>query len=117
MNAAPDLAIRLRRAEFNRALRDSDLAAIGPILASNAILITGSDSAIIAGRKAQLIAWKREFAAKEPTVYIRTPSEIVASSVEPIALEHGRWQGMDPSTRKARASGLYTAKWRSNGAE
>ena len=59
MTVLPDIAIRLRRTAFNRALAEADLAAIGPLLAQNAILVTGSDSAVIAGRKAQLQAWKR----------------------------------------------------------
>ena len=61
-----DLAIRLRRAAFNRALAEADLQAIGPILAPNAILVAGTDSAVISGRKAQVMAWKHEFAAPRP---------------------------------------------------
>jgi hypothetical protein len=63
MTAAIDLAIRMRRAAFNTALANADLAAIGPLLAPNAVLVTGTDSAVLAGRRAQLLAWKREFAA------------------------------------------------------
>lgn len=117
MNASPDLAIRLRRAAFNRALAEADLAAIGPILAPDAILVTGTDSAIIAGRKAQLMAWKREFSAKERAIYVRTPSAIVASSVEPVALEHGDWECHLADTNAPQASGQYTAKWRKNGVD
>ncbi len=108
---AANLAIRLRRAAFNRALADTDLAAIGPILAPNAVLVTGSDSAVLAGRKAQLLAWKREFAVADRTIYTRTPDQIVASTVEPIALEHGTWTGTTASGQPL-ASGAYTAKWR-----
>lgn len=46
----PDLAIRARRAAFNRATADADAAAIGPILARNCVMVTGTDSAVIAGR-------------------------------------------------------------------
>ncbi len=117
MTSSPDLAIRLRRAAFNRALADADLAAIGPILAQDAILVTGTDSAILSGRKAQLQAWKREFAAAARTIYIRTPETIVASPVEPIALEHGHWQGVAAPTGQPLASGSYTAKWRAIGTD
>jgi ketosteroid isomerase-like protein len=110
-----DLAIRMRRAAFNRALADADLAAIGPLLAADAILVTGTDSAVLSGRKAQLSAWKREFAAPARTVYTRTPDTIVASPVEPIALEHGHWQGVTARTGDPPASGSYTAKWREIG--
>lgn len=113
----PELAIRLRRAAFNRALAEADLYAIGPLLAPYAVMITGTDSAVISGRKAQLTAWKREFAAAARTTYIRTPDTIVASPVEPIALEQGRWQGSAAATGQPLASGSYTAKWRRIGAD
>ena len=112
-----DLAIRLRRAAFNRALADADLAAIGPILAPNCIIVTGSDSAVIAGRKAQIMAWKREFAAPERTVYARTPQAIVASGVEPVAMETGDWQGVGAGDGAMIASGVYSAKWRQSAGE
>ena len=109
---APELAIRLARAAFNRALAAGDLHPIGPILAPGVVLITGSDSALIAGRKAQLLAWKREFAAPDRTLYLRTSDTITVSSVEPIALEQGHWQGTLASSGQVLASGLYSAKWR-----
>lgn len=68
MTATADLAIRLRRASFNRALADADLAAIGPILAQDVVMVTGTDSGVITGRKAQLMAWKREFAAPDRSI-------------------------------------------------
>jgi hypothetical protein len=113
MTATADLAIRLARATFNRALADADLAAIGPLLAMNVVMVTGTDSAVIAGRKAQLMAWKREFAAKARMIYTRTPGTIVASPVEPIAMERGVWQGVVDGVRQA--SGNYSAKWREIG--
>ena len=112
MTAAPDLAIRLRRAAFNRALAEADLGAIGPILAANAVLVAGTDSAVINGRKAQLLAWKREFAAADPVVYTRTPQRIAPSAVAPIALEHGEWRGVSARSGEALAAGSYVAKWR-----
>lgn len=115
MTATADLAIRLRRSAFNRALADGDLAAIGPLLAPEAVLVTGTDSAVLSGRKAQLAAWKREFAAVARTVYTRTPNTIVASPVEPIAFEHGQWRGIVVGSGVAVASGTYTAKWREIG--
>jgi ketosteroid isomerase-like protein len=110
-----DLAIRLRRAAFNRALADADLSAIGPILAPNCILVTGTDSAVIAGRKAQLAAWKREFAARPRTIYTRTPETVTMSAVETIAMETGHWQGT--AEGQVQASGTYSAKWRLLGAD
>jgi len=107
-----DLAIRLRRAAFNRALADGDLDAIAPILARDAILVTGTDSAVLAGRKAQLATWKREFAAARRAVYTRTPETILPSEIEPIALEHGRWSCIMANGGAHVASGSYSAKWR-----
>lgn len=115
MTGSTDLSIRLRRAAFNRALAEADLAAIGPILAPNVLLVTGSDSAVISGRKAQIQAWKREFGAQPRTVYLRMPDTIVASAVEPIALEHGKWRGTSSATGEDLASGDYCAKWRKVG--
>jgi ketosteroid isomerase-like protein len=115
MTTTPELAIRLKRAAFNHALKDADLNAIAPILASNCVLVAGTDSALLSGRKAQLAAWKREFAAADRTIYTRTPDTIVASPIEPIAFEHGTWAGISASGATAVASGVYTAKWRQIG--
>lgn len=117
MTGSPDLAIRLRRAAFNRALADADLAAIAPLLALDVVMITGTDSAVIAGRRAQLQAWKREFAAQARMTYVRLPDAIIASLVEPIALEHGKWQGISGGGGAVLASGDYSAKWRKVGAD
>jgi ketosteroid isomerase-like protein len=63
MESSPDLLIRARRATFNRAIADGDAQAIGPILARDCVMVTGTDSAVIAGRNAQVKVWQREFAA------------------------------------------------------
>lgn len=111
MDTPPELAIRLQRARFNRALADADLAAIGPLLTENVVLVTGTDSAVISGRKAQLFAWKREFAAPARMTYLRSPETITLSPIEPIAFEQGMWQGT-AAKGDLLASGIYTAKWR-----
>lgn len=107
-----EIAIRLRRAEFNRAIATADIAAISAILSPDVIMITGTDSAIVSGRKAQLLAWKREFSARPRLVYTRTTAAITASAVEPIALEQGQWQGLADGQSNPAASGTYAAKWR-----
>ncbi|MBT2186575.1 DUF4440 domain-containing protein [Sphingobium nicotianae] len=116
MTATAELAIRARRAAFNRVIAQGDAAAIGPLLARDCVMITGTDSAVIAGRNAQVKVWQREFAAPASRpgrlVYVRTPGVITVSSVEPIALEQGEWQGSDAATGALAAAGLYTAKWR-----
>ncbi|MET0374694.1 MAG: nuclear transport factor 2 family protein [Rhizorhabdus sp.] len=117
MESSPDIAIRLRRAAFNSALANADLDAIGPLLAPNVVLVAGTDSAVLTGRKAQLLAWKHEFAAPLRTVYTRTPSSIRASDIAPIAFEHGLWRGVSAADGTSLASGDYTAKWRKTGAD
>ena len=107
-----EIAIRLRRAEFNRAIAAADIAAISAILSPDVIMVTGTDSAMVSGRKAQLLAWKREFSAKPRMVYARTTDIITASAVEPIAMEHGHWQGVLDGQNTPTASGAYAAKWR-----
>jgi hypothetical protein len=101
----------MRRAAFNRALADADLASIGSLLTRDAVLVTGTDSAVLSGRKAQLLVWKREFARSDRTIYTRLPDTVDVSTVEPIALEVGKWQGVTVSGRTL-ASGTYAAKWR-----
>lgn len=106
----------MRRAAFNRALADRDIAAIGALLTDGAILVAGTDSALLSGRKAQLAAWKREFAAEDPAIYARIPDRIEPSAAAPIALEYGTWQGVTASGGFV-ASGTYVAKWRQAGAD
>lgn len=110
-----EIEIRLRRAEFNRAIAAADIAAISAILSPNVVMITGTYSAVVSGRKAQLLAWKREFSATPRTIYTRTPDFITPSAVEPIAMEHGHWQGVSESRAAPLASGTYAAKWRKAG--
>ena len=105
-----DLPIRLARAAFNKALAEGNLPAIGPLLAADCVLVAGTDSAVLAGRKAQVQAWQREFAARPRTIYVRTPEAITLSPVAPIALETGHWQGTSDGV--VQASGTYCAKWR-----
>lgn len=113
--ADAELQVRLRRAAFNRALAEGDLAAIAPILSPDVVLITGSDSAVISGRKAQLAAWKREFAQAPRSVYVRNTESVMSSGVEPIAMEHGRWSGTVRESGEVMAAGTYAAKWRKSG--
>ena len=109
---ADELAIRARRAAFNRALAEGDLAGVAAVLADKAVLVAGTDSAILSGRKAQLAVWKRDFADAGRAVYERLPETITLSPVGPMALEHGRWRGAARGNAADFAPGSYTAKWR-----
>lgn len=110
--SAAELAIRARRAAFNRAIAEGDAAAIGPILARDCVMVTGTDSAVISGRMGQVKVWRREFASPARMVYARMPDQVTISPVEPIAMEHGRWEGIDSTSDVMAAAGTYTAKWR-----
>lgn len=113
--SAAELAIRARRAAFNRAIAEGDAAAIGPILARDCVMVTGTDSAVISGRMGQVKVWRREFASPARLVYARIPDQVTISPVEPIAMEHGRWEGIDSTSDVMAAAGTYTAKWRELG--
>ena len=91
--------------------------AIGPLLAPGAMLVTGTDSAVLAGRKAQLQAWKHEFAAPAATRnrYVRMPGAVTVSAIAPVALEQGEWTCT--VAEAVTASGTYAAKWRKIGGD
>ena len=116
--AAPmtEIAIRARRAAFNVAIANRDASAIGPILAKNCVMITGSDSSVITGRMAQVKTWRALFASDDTAMYTRLPDIITVSSAEPIAMEQGRWEGAGPEGLVLH-SGDYSAKWRSIGGQ
>lgn len=110
--ATAELAIRSRRALFNRAIAEGDIGAIGPLLARDCVMLTGTDSAVIAGRLAQVKVWRREFAAGSArAIYVRAPEACQISAVEPIAMEHGSWRAT-AADGACTASGTYAAKWR-----
>jgi len=115
MTTAAELSIRVRRVAFNRAIAEADLAAIQPLLAPDVVMVTGSDSAVIGGRTAQLAVWKREFAQQGREIYVRTPESIVISAVEPLALETGQWDSIAPGGGTPSCGGSYSAKWREVG--
>ncbi len=107
-----ELAIRAGRAAFNRAIARGDAAAIGPILARDCVMLTGTDSALIAGRLAQVKVWKRDFAAAGRLVYVRRTERIEPSPVGAMAMEYGHWEGAPEGSTSPAASGSYVAKWR-----
>jgi ketosteroid isomerase-like protein len=114
--AASELAIRARRATFNRAIADADIQAVTSVLARDCVMLTGTDSAVIASRLAQVKVWRREFAAANRDIYLRKSELVDVSAVQPIAMEHGSWTATSV-TGACTASGTYAAKWRQIDAE
>lgn len=110
-SATAELAIRARRAAFNRAIATGDAQAIGSFLARDCVMVTGTDSAVITGRMAQVKVWRSQFGAAAREVFVRTPDTVTVSAAEPIAMEQGRWDTLLPPGGNG-ASGSYCAKWR-----
>lgn len=110
--STPEQQIRAQRAIFNKAITNGDIAAISRVLADNAQLITGSDSAVVAGKNAQLELWLSEFRDPGRVIYVRTPEQIVYSPFTEVAMETGEWRGADNRSQSNWAGGSYSAKWR-----
>lgn len=111
--SSPDAAgIHARRTEFNEAIAARRIEAIADVLADDVVLVTGTDSDVIAGREAQLETWRDDFRNARRAVYVRSPDCIRVFNVTPIALEYGRWRGEREGAPENFATGRYTAKWR-----
>ena len=106
------LDIAKARAQFNRAINDSDINAVSAVLTEDVILVTGTDSDVFIGRDAQLKIWNQDFADDARLVYLRTPSCISMSGIFPIAMERGTWRGAKASDTVNHVSGEYSTKWR-----
>ena len=104
--------IRARRAAFNGALAKGDLAAIATFLAENAQIVTGNSSLVFSGRAAQIGMWWEDQQAPDPAIYVRTPDRIELSPTGPMAMETGRWRGVNPKSTADWASGSFSDKLR-----
>lgn len=105
-------AVRAARASFNRAIEREDLEAIASTLAEDVILVTGTDSDVINGRKAQLDTWRNDFHDDARLIYVRTPDCVSPSPLLPIVLETGSWRGSRQAGGDDFVGGTYAAKWR-----
>jgi ketosteroid isomerase-like protein len=108
-------AIEAQRQAFNRAIEETDLDTIAAVLAEDVMLITGTDSDLYSGRRAQVDLWRSDFESNERLVYVRTPECVQVSQRFPIALERGRWRGEHEDGRPGVVQGAYSAKWRHDG--
>ena len=110
--ATADRQIRAQRAAFNRAIASGDLDAMGAVLADKAQIVTGLDSLVYSGRSGELRLWKEDLAAPSRGIYVRTPERITLSPIAPMAMETGRYKGVDIKSAKDWSAGVYFAKWR-----
>lgn len=110
--AQAERQIRAQRGAFNRAIATGDVKGIAAVLADNVQLITGTDSALLAGKAAQLAIWTQDLSDRSRGIYVRTPDRVRVSAIRPMALETGHWRGVDTAWSKDWASGDYVAKWR-----
>lgn len=104
-------AISAERQSFNLAIATKDLRRVERVLHVNAILVTGTDSEVYAGRDAQLAIWRSDFASADRALYARTTTCVRVSTMAPVALEVGSWRGQRGSAVDF-AAGSYAAKWR-----
>lgn len=104
--------IHARRTDFNEAIAARRIEVIADVLADDVVLVTGTDSEVLAGREAQLATWRDDFRNARRAVYVRSPDCIRVFNVTPIALEYGHWRGEREAARENFATGRYTAKWR-----
>jgi len=104
------------RLAFNQALVDRDYDAIAQALCEDCTLVPGDDAELMAGRTAQLEAWRSLIGQAPDTRYVRTPMRIDVGDDGLLAAETGRWKG-DWSAQgyKFGFSGRYFAKWRLDG--
>ena len=110
--AQAEQQIRAQRSAFNHAIAKGDIPAIAAVLADNAQLVSGNSSNVTAGKPAQVALWSQDLKDKSRGVYVRTPDRIRLSPLSPMAMEDGRWRGVDTKSAKDWASGIYSAKWR-----
>ena len=110
--AQAEQQIRAQRTVFNRAIVRGDIPAIASVLADNAQLVGGDYSTLTAGKQAEVALWAHDLTKNSRGIYVRTPDRITLSPLLPMAMESGRWRGVDSKTREDWATGIYSAKWR-----
>ena len=88
-------------AKLKHALAHTAPGKIYPQSATEAVRESTTDSEVLSGRKTQLLAWRREFAANDRTIYTLLPDTI----------ENSEWKAVDLSGNNP-PSGSYAAKWR-----
>lgn len=105
--------IRKLRQESNDGIKKHDTAVIARYWLDDVHVLT-SRSVSTSGKRANQLAFQRDFASKENLLYVRTPSVIEVFSNWNMAAEHGSWVGTwTLNGNSVRISGSYYAKWHS----
>jgi ketosteroid isomerase-like protein len=108
--------IAAARAAFNTALSARDYDGIALALCEECTLVPGDDAELMAGREAQLSAWRSIITQAPDVSYVRTPMRIDVGEDGLLAAETGRWKGQwSAQGFEVRYSGRYFAKWRLDG--
>lgn len=108
--------IAAARAAFNAALSSRDYDGIEQALCEDCTLVPGDDAELMAGRDAQLDAWRSIITQAPDVSYVRTPMRIDVGEDGLLAAETGRWKGhWSAHGVEVRYSGRYFAKWRLDG--
>ena len=108
--------IAAARAAFNAALSERDFDGIALALCEDCTLVPGDDAELMAGREAQLAAWRSIITQAPDVSYVRTPMRIDVGEDGLLAAETGRWKGQwSAQGFEVRYSGRYFAKWRLDG--
>jgi len=107
---AHEAAIRLARANSNRAIQRRNLLGVGASLDEDLIVIIG-DGTFVPSRAAYLKLFKQQFDSKQGMSYERIPDLIQISTSDPIAAEQGHWIATLANGSVA-FTGTYSAMWR-----
>jgi len=109
--AADESAIRMLRADNNRAIAAHDTARFTPMFADDAVFVwSGGTSAV--GKAALTRDFSEDFADPAFIAYIRSPRRVIVSANGTRAAEHGSWTALKRGTRYG---GDYSAHWAKSG--
>lgn len=101
--------IKIKRVEFNKAIKNYDLDSIVQYFDDDYIISYGSGSKVLS-LKDEIASWQELFSSTKAAYYVRTPLEVIISNNLPLAYERGKWIGTESGDETI--SGRYTAAWR-----
>ncbi|MEO8176429.1 MAG: nuclear transport factor 2 family protein [Sphingomicrobium sp.] len=106
-HAADERAIRMLRADNNRAIAVHDLAHFSTVFADDAVFVWSNGGSAV-GKEALTRDFASDFAEPGFVTYVRSPYRVTVSANGARAVEHGTWTGLK---RQSRYGGDYSAHW------